>query len=92
MSATSYPEQPYPGEPPTDQYPYPGQATSMQTNAHNTGREEHRALLVQRRAAVAHQLRRLAIELTDIDRQLDDIEQSEGRGTPSAAQGDTAGQ
>ena len=32
----------------------------------------------QRRAAVAHQLRRLAVELTDLDRQLDDIEQSEG--------------
>ncbi len=41
------------------------------------GREERRALLEQRRAAVAHQLRRLAIELTDLDRQLDDIEQSE---------------
>ena len=36
-----------------------------------------RALLKQRRAAVARQLRRLAIELTDIDRQLDEIEQSE---------------
>ena len=40
-------------------------------------REERRALLEQRRAAVAHQLRRLAIELTDLDRQLDEIEQSE---------------
>ena len=38
---------------------------------------ERRALLEQRRAAVARQLRRLAIELTDIDRQLDEIEQSE---------------
>lgn len=38
-------------------------------------REERRALLEQRRAAVAHQLRRLAVELTDLDRQLDDIEQ-----------------
>jgi hypothetical protein len=37
---------------------------------------ERRALLEQRRAAVAHQLRRLAIELTDLDRQLDEIEQS----------------
>jgi hypothetical protein len=46
-----------------------------------------RALLAQRRAAVAHQLRRLAIELTDLDRRLDDIEQSEGRGTPSALHG-----
>jgi hypothetical protein len=41
------------------------------------GREERRALLEQRRAAVVRQLRRLAIELTDIDRQLDEIEQSE---------------
>ena len=41
------------------------------------GREERRALLERRRAAVAGQLRRLAIELTDIDRQLDEIEQSE---------------
>jgi len=41
------------------------------------GREERRAMLEQRRSAVAHQLRRLAIELTDIDRQLDEIEQSE---------------
>jgi hypothetical protein len=46
-------------------------------------REESRALLEQRRSAVAHQLRRLAIELTDIDRQLDEIQQSEGQGTPS---------
>ena len=49
----------------------------MQTEAHKMGREERRALLEQRRAAVARQLRRLAIELTDIDRQLDEIEQSE---------------
>jgi hypothetical protein len=49
----------------------------MQTDAHNTGREERRALLEQRRAAVARQLRRLAIELADLDRQLDEIEQSE---------------
>jgi hypothetical protein len=41
------------------------------------GREERRALLEQRRATVVRQLRRLAIELTDIDRQLDEIEQSE---------------
>jgi hypothetical protein len=58
----------------------------------NIDREERRALLEQRRAAVAHQLRRLAIELTDLDRQLDDIEQSEGRDTPSARQGHTAEQ
>jgi hypothetical protein len=50
-------------------------------------REERRAQLEQRRSAVAHQLRRLAIELTDLDRQLDEIEQSEGRDTPSALQG-----
>jgi hypothetical protein len=37
----------------------------MQTDAHNMGREERRAQLEQRRAAVARQLRRLAIELTD---------------------------
>ena len=49
----------------------------MQTDAHKPGREERRALLKQRRAAVARQLRRLAIELTDLDRQLDEIEQSE---------------
>ena len=50
----------------------------MPTNAHKEGRDERRALLEQRgRAAVVRQLRRLAIELTDIDRQLDEIEQSE---------------
>jgi hypothetical protein len=45
----------------------------MQTDAHKMGREERRAM----RAAVVRQLRRLAIELTDLDRQLDEIEQSE---------------
>ena len=54
----------------------PRGATTMQTDAHNMGREERRALLEQRRAAVVRQLRRLAIELTDLDRQLDEIEQS----------------
>jgi hypothetical protein len=49
----------------------------MQTDPHNKGRDERRAQLEQRRAAVARQLRRLTIELTDIDRQLDEIEQSE---------------
>ena len=49
----------------------------MQTDAHNMGREERRPLLEQRRAAVARQLRRLAIELADLNRQLDEIEQSE---------------
>jgi hypothetical protein len=63
----------------------------MPTQAHNMGPEE-RALLQQRRAAIARQLRRLAIELTDLDRQLDDIEQSEGQGTPSALQDPTAHQ
>ena len=55
----------------------PRGATTIQTDAHNMGREERRALLEQRRAAVVRQLRRLAIELTDLDRQLDEIEQSE---------------
>jgi hypothetical protein len=49
----------------------------MRTDAHDMGRDERRALLEQWRAAVVHQLRRLAIELTDLDRQLDEIEQSE---------------
>jgi hypothetical protein len=49
----------------------------MHTDAHDAGREERRAQLEQRRAAVVRQLRRLAIELTDLDRQLDEIEQSE---------------
>jgi len=40
------------------------------------GREERRALLEQRRVAVVRQLRGLAIELTDLDRQLDETEQS----------------
>jgi hypothetical protein len=57
--------------------------TIMQRDAHNMDREERHALLEQRRSAVAHQLRRLATELTDIDRQLDEIQQSEGQGTPS---------
>jgi len=55
----------------------PPGVTTMQTDAHNKGREERRALLEQRRAAVVGQLRLLAIELTDLDRQLDEIEQSE---------------
>ncbi len=50
----------------------------MHTDAHNVGRgEEYRAQLEERRAAVAHQLRRLTIELADLDRQLDEMEQSE---------------
>ena len=49
----------------------------MQTDAHNLGREEGRARLEQRRAAVTHQLRRLAAELADLDRQLDEIDQAE---------------
>ena len=49
----------------------------MRTDAHNMGRDERRALPEQRRAAVVGQLRLLAIELTDLDRQLDEIEQSE---------------
>ncbi|MBV9320026.1 MAG: hypothetical protein JO106_08965 [Mycobacterium sp.] len=50
----------------------------MQTGAQNDiGREEQRALLEQRRADVARRLRRLASELADLDRQLDEIEQSD---------------
>jgi len=49
----------------------------MRTNAHDAGREERRAQLERRRAVVAQQLRRLAIELADRDRQLDEMEQSE---------------
>ena len=49
----------------------------MPTQAHNMGPEE-RALLQQRRAAIARQLRRLAIELTDLDGQLDDISNQSG--------------
>jgi hypothetical protein len=75
-----------------DYYPNGVQGRALWEIVNNMDREERRALLEQRRAAVAHQLRRLAIELTDLDRQLDDIEQSEGRGTPSALQGHTADQ
>ena len=50
----------------------------MQADATKMSREERCTRLEQRRSAVAYQLRRLATELTDIDRQLDDIEQSEG--------------
>ena len=49
----------------------------MHTDAHDADREKRRATLEQRRAAVAHQLRLLAIELADLDRLLDEIEQSE---------------
>src|ERR1700687_237606 len=49
----------------------PRGATTMQTDAHNMGRDERRALLAERRAAVARQLRGLAIELTDLDTQRD---------------------
>jgi len=49
----------------------------MRTDAHNMGRDERRALLEERRAAVVRQMRCLAIELTDLDRQLDEIEQLE---------------
>jgi hypothetical protein len=53
----------------------PRGAATIQTDAHNMGRDERRALLGSG-AAVVRQLRRLAIELTDLDRQLDEIEQS----------------
>jgi hypothetical protein len=49
----------------------------MRTDAHNLGPEERRVLLEQRRAIVARQLRRLASELTDLDRQLHEIVRSE---------------
>jgi len=52
------------------------ETTAMHTNA-PAGREERRAELERRRAAVAQQMRRLAIELAELDRQLDEIEQSE---------------
>jgi hypothetical protein len=52
-------------------------ATNMQTDAHGIDREERRAQLAHRRAVVVRQLRRLTIELTDLDRQLDEIENSE---------------
>jgi hypothetical protein len=55
----------------------PPEATTTHTDAHDAGREERRAQLERRRAAVAHQLRQLAIELADLDRQLDEIEQTE---------------
>jgi len=41
--------------------------------------DARRALLEQRSAAVVRQMRRLAIELTGLDRQLDEIEQSSAR-------------
>ena len=56
----------------------PRGAATIQTDAHNMGRDERRALLEQReRAAMVRQLQRLTIELTNLDRQLDEIEQSE---------------
>jgi hypothetical protein len=49
----------------------------VHADAHNVGREEERRAQLERRcAAAAHQLHRLAIELADLARQLDDIEQS----------------
>ena len=42
----------------------------MRTDAHNMGRDERRALLEERRAAVVRQMRCLAIELTDLDSSL----------------------
>jgi hypothetical protein len=46
-------------------------------DAQSVVREQRRMLLEQRRAAVARQLRRLAFELTDLDRQLDQIKRSD---------------
>jgi len=53
------------------------EASAMRTNGHNIRRDERRALLEQRRTVVARQLRRLATELTDLDRQLEEIARSE---------------
>ena len=48
----------------------------MQADAqNNTSRDEQRALLEQRRAAVARQMRRLAGELAELDKQLEDFEE-----------------
>lgn len=49
----------------------------MRTDAHDMRREERRALLEQRRTVVTRQLRRLAIELTNLNRQLEEIVRSE---------------
>ncbi|MGZ5378475.1 MAG: hypothetical protein ACXWD8_10765 [Mycobacterium sp.] len=56
----------------------PPETTTMHTDVHSGPREERRAQLERRRVVVAQQLRRLAVELADLDRQLDEIEQSEG--------------
>jgi hypothetical protein len=48
----------------------------MEMDASSVVREERRALLEQRRVAVVRQLRRLVFELTDLDRQLDQIKRS----------------
>jgi hypothetical protein len=51
--------------------------TTMDKDARDPDREERRAQLEKRRAAITRQLRRLATELADLDRRLDEIEQSE---------------
>ena len=55
----------------------PWEATTMRTDAHHMRREERRALLEQRRTVVTRQLRRLAIELTNLNKQLEEIVRSE---------------
>jgi hypothetical protein len=49
----------------------------MEMDAYSMVREERRALLEQRRVVVVRQLRRLVFELTDLDRQLDQIKRSD---------------
>jgi hypothetical protein len=49
----------------------------MEMDASSMVGEARRALLEQRRVAVVRQLRRLVFELTDLDRQLDQIKRSE---------------
>ncbi len=48
----------------------------MHRDTHDAGREERRAQLERRRAAVAHELRPVVIELANLDRKLTEIEQS----------------
>jgi hypothetical protein len=52
--------------------------TITQTDAHNTDRDERRAYLNSDAQPSHTNCGCLAIELTDLDRQLDDIEQSDG--------------
>ena len=51
----------------------PRGATTMQTDAHNMGRDERRAQLERRRAAVAHQLRRPGDRISGPRQTLDEM-------------------